>query len=275
MPAGKAIKMFPGSISVRSCIAAALTVFVLAIIGCADGDSGPGATEARAGAEETASTAVPLMTDESNAGSPAGEEAMETTETAETATSLDLDTLENADRAGVEDPTGDALPLSEVQGPPQAPLADLTSVSLVRPADGTSLFAVFDHAQAVPANAGEGEAGAANALLWQIQTWQGQEPLYLLEVTLRGDGYTVGAFEMGSDEQLTFAVQPSVEGKRLVVQFPLESLSELSGEFNWAAAAEWDAYYGAGPFDFDTFRDTAPDAQDAEFAQPGNRITFP
>jgi len=206
---------------------------------------------------------------------PVSEEAVGTTETAATATSLDLEQLENAERAGVEDPAGDALPLSEAQGPPQAPLADLTSVSLVRPAGGTSLFAAFDHAQAVPANAGEGEAGGANALLWQIQTWQGEEPLYLLEVTLRGDGYTVGAFELGTGEQLTFATEPSVAGNRLVVEFPLDGLSELTGEFNWAAAAEWDAYYGAGPFDFDTFRDSAPDAQDAEFAQPKNRVSFP
>src|SRR5665648_1077462 len=119
------------------------------------------------------------------------------------------------------------------------------------------------------------EAGGANALLWQIQTWQGEEPLYLLEVTLRGDGYTVGAFELGTGEQLTFATEPSVAGNPLVVEFPLDGLSELTGEFNWAAAAEWDAYYGAGPFDFDTFRDSAPDAQDAEFAQPKNRVSFP
>gem|GEM_PF-4598383 len=268
--------MFRRSLSKHSFVAAALALFALATIGCADGDSGTVATEAASSREGTASTTVQLMAAGSGANSPpVSEEAVGTTETAATATSLDLEQLENAERAGVEDPAGDALPLSEAQGPPQAPLADLTSVSLVRPAGGTSLFAAFDHAQAVPANAGEGEAGGANALLWQIQTWQGEEPLYLLEVTLRGDGYTVGAFELGTGEQLTFATEPSVAGNRLVVEFPLDGLSELTGEFNWAAAAEWDAYYGAGPFDFDTFRDSAPDAQDAEFAQPKNRVSFP
>ncbi|HZJ02908.1 MAG TPA: hypothetical protein VFE20_04370 [Thermoleophilia bacterium] len=256
----------------RSFVAAALVLFALATIGC-DGDSGPATAPAARSGEETASTGIQLMTEETGADStPASEEAVRTAHTADT---LDLEQLEDAERATVEDPAGDALPLSEAQGPAQAPLADLTSVSLVGPAGGTSLFAAFDHAQAVPTNAGEGEAGASNALLWQIQTWQGEEPIYLLEVTLRGDGYTVGAFEMSTGEQFTFATQPTVEGNRLLVEFPLDSLDELSGGFTWAAAAEWDAYYGAGPFDFDTFRDSAPDAQGAEFAQPENRVRFP
>lgn len=272
------------SLPPRLLLVAVLGLLLLLAGGCADGTddaddaSGSETTQAAQSADGSASTDPEDASDQTIQTDQRTSEDTVAPGSAvrETSTTVDLDQLQDAERSTLDDPADDFRALGEAQDSAQAPLADLTGVSLVRPAGATSLFAVFEHAAAVPSTAGQGQAGASNAVLWQIQTWQDQEPLYLLEAALRGSNYSVSAFALGTGKQLTFATQPSVEDNRLVVEFPLDSLSELGGAFNWAAASEWDAYWGTGPFDFDTFRDTAPQAsQDSDFAQPEDRVSFP
>ena len=107
-------------------------------------------------------------------------------------------------------------------------------------------------------------------MLWAILTWSGGDPAYQIDASLIGSEWDVYVFDERSGKSQDITQPPTIDGTRLVMTIPLNTVSGLGGSFQWAAITEWDV-------GLQSFGDNVPDVGSvySSYVPPQNRAVFP